>query len=63
MSLVGRIPRDQRWQADSEKVALIARMKVDDLARDPVLLEQLAAELAHWAARWWSSNRADLARM
>ena len=33
----------------------IARTKVADLARDPKLLERLAAELAKWAARWWGA--------
>lgn len=39
----------------TEKMLGIARRKVEDLARDPRLLEMLTAELARWAARRWDA--------
>ena len=55
MDLARRVPRTQPWPSGSDQVNAIARTKVADLARDPKLLERLAAELAKWAARWWMS--------
>lgn len=34
----------------------IARRKVEDLARDPKLLEMLADELVRWAAKRWAAG-------
>ena len=39
----------------TEKMLGIARRKVEDLARDPRLIEMLTAELARWAARRWAA--------
>jgi hypothetical protein len=48
------LPASSRpWNA--AKAIAIARLKVADLARDPRLLERLAAELVRWAQRRWRS--------
>lgn len=47
------VPRDRKWPPHEGRAADIARRRVSDLARDPVLLEALAAELAEWAAKRW----------
>lgn len=51
MSLVGRVPRDRPWRTD--RVYQVALKRVDDLARDQLLLGMLAGEFAKWATRWW----------
>ncbi len=48
--------RAQPWPGATDKVMRIARQKCADLTRDERLLEQLAAELARWAERWWSGS-------
>lgn len=45
--------RDRPWPRYDEKVAAIAKRKVEDLARDERLLGLLAAECASWAAKRW----------
>jgi hypothetical protein len=50
-----RCRRDQPWPR-TERAAAIALRKVEDLARDPLLLELLAAELARWAERRWGGR-------
>lgn len=55
MDLARRMRIDQPWPDGSPKVLAISRRKVADLSRDGRLLEELAAELARWAARWWRS--------
>jgi hypothetical protein len=56
-----RVPCDRAWPRDSERATRIAREKVEDLARDPRLLELLAGELAVWAERRWNAQRATIA--
>lgn len=53
------IDRSRPWPAHEGRAAAIARSKVEDLSRDPRLVEQLAAELARWAAKRWESRRAQ----
>ena len=55
MDIARRRGRDVAWPTGSEAILAIARLKVDDLARDHELVEQLAGELVRWAERWWSS--------
>lgn len=55
MELEKRIPRSEPWPSGSDKVLAIARLKVRDLTADAGLAELLAAELARWAERWWST--------
>ena len=50
------IDRKRPWPSHDGKAAAIARDKVADLAIDPRLREELAAELARWAARWWTKT-------
>lgn len=46
--------RAKPWPAYEGRAAAIALRKVADLTRDPKLREQLAVELATWAARRWA---------
>jgi hypothetical protein len=55
-SVARRCRRDQPWPR-TERAAAIARMKVEDLARDERLLEMLADELARWAELRWLIDR------
>lgn len=43
------------WPRYEGRAADLARSKVADLTRDPQLREQLAVELATWAARRWNT--------
>lgn len=53
---VARRVRTRRpWPAYGGRTAAIARRKVADMTRDPRLLEDLAIELASWAARRWAA--------
>jgi hypothetical protein len=52
--VAARVPCTQPWP-QTERMLAIAAGKVEDLARDPKLLEMLAAELARWAAKRWQS--------
>ena len=47
------VGRDRPWPAFEGRCADIAKRKVADLARDPMLLEMLAAELWIWAGYRW----------
>jgi hypothetical protein len=58
MDIARRAPQPRPWPAYDGKAASIARAKVTDLAADPALLDRLARELSHWAARWWSRREA-----
>lgn len=49
------VPRDRPWPAWNDRVAAIARRKVEDMARDERLLVLFAAELATWAAKRWDA--------
>ena len=60
MDVARRCALARAWPAFEGKAATLARGKVTDLASDPALLDRLARELAHWAARWWT--RATAAR-
>lgn len=47
--------RAKPWPPYEGRAAELARAKVADLTRDPKLREQLAVELAAWAARRWGT--------
>ena len=47
--------RSRPWRPHDGRAAELALEKVRDLTKDMRLLEQLAAELARWAARWCST--------
>lgn len=49
------VRRTKEWPPHEGRAADIARRLVRDLARDPLLLELLAAELARWAAKRWAT--------
>jgi hypothetical protein len=49
------VPRDRAWPDHQGRAAEIARKLIRDLARDPRMIEMLAAELARWAARRWGA--------
>jgi hypothetical protein len=51
--LASRVRTRQQWPSGSERVMVIARVKVEDLARDERLRERLAVELVEWAAKRW----------
>lgn len=55
--LVRTIYREQPWPTGSEKMLGIARRKVEDIATDLKLREELAAELARYAERRWCELR------
>jgi hypothetical protein len=46
------------WPPHTARAADLARGKVDDLTRDPRLVEVRAAELARWASRRWGATLA-----
>jgi hypothetical protein len=50
------VRRDQPWPDGSEKMHAIARRKVEDIATDIKLRDELALELARYAARRWSTR-------
>ena len=56
-TVAAKLPRSigKPWPA-TDRMLAIARRKVADLARDPQLVESLAAELAAWAERRWSAR-------
>lgn len=45
--------RPREWPPFAGRVRAIAMLKIEDLAHDTQLREQLAAEVARWAARRW----------
>lgn len=51
------VSREHVWPPHDGRAADIARRLVGDLARDPVLVDMLASELARWAARRWNEPR------
>lgn len=54
MDVARRRPVPRPWPAFDGRAADLARTKVSDLASDPALVDRLAREVAHWAARWWT---------
>lgn len=50
-----RVRTLQAWPRFAGRTAAIARGKVEDMTRDPRLREDLAIELASWAARRWAT--------
>ncbi len=56
MDVARRYPLARPWPPYEGKAAALARAKVTDLATDLSLLDRLARELAHWAARWWMKH-------
>lgn len=56
MDVARRYRAAQPWPAFEGRAASLARTKVTDLTTDPTLIERLARELAHWAARWWTTH-------
>ena len=52
-SVAARCGRSRLWPS-SERTHSLACRKVDDIARDPVLRDELAAEVETYAARRWS---------
>lgn len=51
-----QVPQSRVWPPHEGRAAELARGLVRDLTRDAKLLDMLAAELAWWAARRWSTT-------
>ncbi len=61
MDVARRFTIMRPWPAFAGRAADLARTKVIDLASDPALVDRLARELAHWAARWWTRREGAIA--
>lgn len=60
-SVAERAWRSVPWPEYGGRCADVARAKIEDLAVDPRLREELARLVVHWAARFWAREGASVA--